>query len=480
MEIGYVKSIRGPLAYLEGLPSARLGDLVKSETEVLGFVSALLANDVEVLLVKKGDVRPGMAFFPTGENLSVPVGDFLLGRTIGPLGDAVDGKGPIPKDPKTLTPLEAPAPGVADRTFIKEQFPTGISMIDTLIPIGKGQRELLLGDARSGKTGFILDVIANQKGRNVICVYGCIGKPATDVFDLRSALEAAGALDYTVFVASFSGDGTPLIFLTPRTVLAVATHFQRQGRDVLIVLDDMGSHAKVYREISLLAERTPGREAYPGDIFYEHAHLIERAGNFAPSAGGGSITALPVIELGLTDYTGLISTNLMSMTDGHLLFASELYGQGRRPAVDLFLSVSRVGQQTQNRIQTELAFKIKQLLTEAEQMATLTSFSVELPAYTRLLLARKAMIEELLKQPALMSIPISSQTILLAMPFCPFLEGKDEKFFMAFRKGIRAAFEENPKYQEFAKNMFNLASIDELIAKLNEIGPEIIAGLIKH
>ncbi|MCL4398033.1 F0F1 ATP synthase subunit alpha [Patescibacteria group bacterium] len=477
MEIGYVKAIRGPIVYLDGLPGAKLGDIVESDGGASGFVSGLNSDSVEILIIRNDDVKPGTAFKPTGRNLAVPVGDFLLGRGINPLGEPIDDKGAISKNQEVLQPLDQIAPGVAGREFIQEQFVTGVSLVDTIVPIGRGQRELILGDARSGKTGFLIDVVINQKHQDTICVYACIGKPATDVYDLMAAVKREKALDKTIFVVSFSADAAPLIYLTPKAAFAVAGYFQKQGKNVLVILDDLGAHAKIYREISLLAERTPGREAYPGDIFYEHAHLLERAGKFNKQTGGGSITALPVVELGLTDFVGFIPTNIMSMTDGHLLFSANLYNQGQRPAVDLLLSVSRVGQQTQKHVQTDLAFKIKQMVNEADRLASLSSFSTELPPETRLLLIRREMIMEILRQPPSVNISPAKQIVLLALPFCHFIEIKDEKFLVAFKKTVLDALDTEPRLKEFVSKALDLPSANELIKGLEELGP-VIMGII--
>lgn len=483
MEIGYVKSVKGSIAYLDGLPSVKIGDLVEENTtlpdrqKALGFVSALFPDKVEVMLIFSGEVRPGASFVPTGKTLSLLAGEFLLGRAINPLGMPIDGGPPIPQDGVTRMPLEPAVLGMATREFIREQFETGITVVDTVVPLGKGQRELVIGDARSGKSGFLIDIVINQKGKNVVCVYGCIGKPAADVCDFMGAIKRDGALKHTVFVASFSGDSSPLIYLTPKAALAVAAYFQQQGRDVLLILDDMGVHAKVYREVSLLGGRTPGREAYPGDIFYEHAHLLERAGCFNASAGGGSITALPMIELGLTDFTSFIATNLMSMTDGHLLFDATLYSQGQRPAVDLLLSVSRVGQQTQRKVQVELAFKIKQILTESARLVSLTSFSSELPPETRQLLAQKNMIMELLRQLPSTGISLAEQVVLMALPFCEFLKTKDEKFLVAFKKVIIESFRRNLKIKALVSEALDLPGVEELIRRVNELGGEFLAEI---
>lgn len=477
MEIGYVKAVKGPIVYLDGLPSSRIGDLVGSDSGAMGFISALMPDKVEVMLIRLDDVRPGESFSPTGQTLSLPVGDFLLGRAISPLGEPIDGGPPLPKTKVTEMSLEPTALGVADREFIREQFETGIMLVDTVAPIGKGQRELVMGDARSGKSGFLVDVVINQKDKGTVCIYGCIGKPATDVHDLMEALKRNQALKHVVFVASFSGDTPPLIYLSPKSALAVATYFQKLGKDVLLILDDMGVHAKIYREISLLGGRTPGREAYPGDIFYEHAHLLERAGCFNKAAGGGSITALPMMELGLTDFTGFISTNLMSMTDGHFLFDASLYSQGQRPAIDLLLSVSRVGQQTQHQVQVELGFRLKQILTEAARLVSLTSFSSELPPETRRLLTQKNMIMELLRQAQSVHISLAQQVVLMALPFCPFLSLKDEKFLLAFKGVMINSLRENPKVKALVDAALDFSGVDELIKKVDELGPEFLAAV---
>lgn len=470
-EIGYVKRVRNFLAYIDGLPGVKVSDLVQGEAGAFGYVSALHDNEVEVLLLE-GEATPGMSFRPAGRELSLPVGDFLLGRTINPLGHFLDGGAPLPKN-AIAVPLESPAPGIADREFITRQFTTGVTLVDTVLPIGCGQRELIIGDARSGKTGFVIDVIINQKNKNTICVYGTLGKPTTEIRNLISILEKNGAMAYTVVIASFSADAAPLIFLTPQAAIAVAQFFQKQGKDVLLVLDDLGSHAKIYREISLLSERPPGREAYPGDIFYQHAHLLERAGSFNKNVGGGSITALPLIELDLNDFTNFIPTNLMSMTDGHLLFRSAIYSQGIRPAADLFLSVSRVGQQTQNRLQNELAFKIKQLLSQAETLTTLASFSVELPLPTQIILRQKDMLTELMKQEALTEVPLVSQVIILSLPFTKWGQEKDGPFFRAAKNLLIKSLDENPALRELTKTIFDFKSLDDVIKKLDELSGEL-------
>ncbi|KKR80569.1 MAG: ATP synthase subunit alpha [Candidatus Daviesbacteria bacterium GW2011_GWA1_41_61] len=473
-EVGFVKSIKNFLAYLDGLPSARVNDLVVNDQGLRGWISALLPDTVEILLLDDGVVSPGQIFHCASQKMTVPVGEFLLGRAVNSLGVAIDGKGPLSKNTEiTYADLDPLAPGISSREFISQQFDTGITLVDTLIPLGQGQRELVLGDARSGKTDFLTNVIINQKHTGVICVYALIGKPVSEVRSLIDMLYLNDALKYTVVVAAASSDPAPLIFLTPQTAFAMAEYFQKQGKDVLIVLDDLGNHAKIYREIALLANRPPGRESYPGDIFYQHSHLLERAGNFKEEAGGGSITALPVIELNLGDFTTLIPTNLMGMTDGHLLFKASLYNQGQRPAIDVSLSVSRVGQQTQNRVQNSLATQIKQILAQASQLETVSRFSFELPASTQLVLKQREMLEELMKQPALGFTPKELQIVLLALPMTPFMQNRDREFVKKYKESLVKAFLGDPELVQITKATTTFKNDQELFLALEKVSNKL-------
>lgn len=367
--------------------------------------------------------------------------------------------------------LDQIAPGIETREFISTQFLTGITLIDTLLPIGRGQRELVIGDAHSGKTSVLLDAIINQKNTGVICVYASIGKPTVTVRNLIDALKANGALAYTVVVAASSADPAPLIYLAPKTAFTVAEFFQKKGRHVLLILNDMGIHAKIYREIGLLSNMPPGRESYPGDTFHQQAYLMERAGNFNSSAGGGSITALPVAELNLNDFTSLLPTNLMSMTDGHLLFKSSLYNQGRRPAVDIFLSVSRVGRQTQNPVLNLLSARVRRLLSQAQDLETVSRFSTELSPETQLILKRRILLEEVLKQESLTALPVPIQAILLSLPLTSFLQDKDRSFIDKYKKTLVQAFVKDPNLSKITKMVERLGSDEELIKLLEGAAP---------
>lgn len=470
-EVGYVTSSRNFLIHLDGFPSIKVNDMVESEAKLRGWVNSTSQNQIEVLMVDEGMIKLKSQFRRLNNRLGVTVGDFLLGRAVNPLGVPIDGKGLL-NSTKTSPNLELDreAPGIESREFISKQFLTGITIIDTLIPIGRGQRELVLGDAHSGKTGFLIDTVINQKNTGVICILALIGKPAVTVRNLIDTLRENDALSYTVIVATSSSEPAPLIFLTPKAAMTYAEYFQSRGKDVLLILDDLGLHAKIHREISLLGNKSPGRESYPGDIFYQHAHLLERAGNFLPKAGGGSITALPVIELNLNDFTTLIPTNLMSMTDGHLLFKASLHSQGQTPAIDISLSVSRVGRQTQDRLSNLLSTKIRQVLSAAADLETLARFSTELPADTQLTLSRRELIMELLRQEPLTLVPKQIQVILLALVFTTFLQDKDRTFIEAHKKTIIDAFLKHPALTPITKSVSKLKTDEELIKLLEGAG----------
>ncbi len=471
-EVGYVVSVKDFLVQLDGLPTSRINDMVQSETGERGWVNSLNSETVEILMLDEGRILPKSLFKRLPARLGVAMGDFLLGRSINPLGIPIDGKGLLTKSKATpILELEKQAPGIESRQFITKQFLTGITLIDTLVPIGQGQRELILGDSHSGKTGFLIDVLVNQRNTGIICVIALIGKPSVAVKNLIEILRSNKALSYTVVVATSSSDPAPLIFLTPKTAFSVAEYFQRQGRDVLLILDDLGSHAKIYREIALLSNKSPGRESYPGDIFYQHAHLLERAGNFLPASGGGSITALPVIELNLTDFTTLIPTNLMSMTDGHLLFKAGLRAIGQTPAIDISLSVSRVGRQTQDPVSNLLSTRIRQVLSEAAEMETLSRFSSELPAETQLILRRREQILELLKQDPLTPTSKPVQVILLGLPFTAFFKDKNRGFVEKYRTTMIGAFLKHPQLIPITKAVNKLNTDEQLIKLLEGAGP---------
>lgn len=471
-EVGYVVSNRDFLIHLDGFPTIRVNDMVESDGGARGWVNSLASNSIEVLMLDEAKITPKQLFKKLPSRLGVVVGDFLLGRAINPLGIPIDGKGPASRlKSNTVMPLEKNAPGIDSREFITKQFLTGITLIDSLIPLGKGQRELVMGDAHAGKTGFLLDVIINQKNTGTICIVALVGKPSVVVKNWIDILRSNNALDYTAVVATTSSDTAPLIFLTPKTAVTVAEYFQGKGANVLLILDDLGAHAKIYREISLLGNKAPGRESYPGDIFYQHAHLLERAGNFLPKFGGGSISVLAVIELNLNDFATLIPTNLMSMTDGHLLFKSALRSQGQIPAIDISLSVSRVGRQTQDHVSNLISSKVRQVLSEASDLETISRFSSELPPETQLTLRRREQIMEILKQEPLTAVPRQIQMILLSLLFTSFFKDKNRPFIEKYKRVISQAFLTHPQLMTITKSLDKFKTEEELIKVLEGTGP---------
>jgi F-type H+/Na+-transporting ATPase subunit alpha len=374
--------------------------------------------------------------------------------------------------------LDRKAPNISMRKFITDQFITGITLIDTLIPIGKGQRELVLGDAHAGKTAFTIDLILNQKGNNVICIYASIGKPISQLKSFLEVLNSTGAISYSVVIAASSSEAAPLIYLTPQTAFTIAEYFQKTGRDVLLILDDIGSHAKIYREISLLSGKTPGRESYPGDIFYQHSHLFERAGYFKDENGGGSITAFPVLEVNLADFATFLPTNLVGMTDGHLLFNSNFRNQGKTPAIDISLSVTRVGKQTQKRLQNLLSGRIRELLAKASELETISKFSAELPFQTRLILKQKEILDELLNQENATRILVAEQTFLLGLAFTPLFLEKDADYIKKAKLAIIQAMAGDPQLQAFLKKIPSMESLDDFIKELTSLLPVISKYLV--
>lgn len=477
-EVGFVTDIKGFLVQIDGLPSAQINNLVTSKANIRGWVTALLENKIQVLMLDEGNISPGEQFDLSEQKLTVNVGEFLLGRAINPLGQPVDGKG-LFSATSNLNPTsldQDDVPGIDKRQFINAQFETGIVVIDSLIPIGKGQRQLLVGDPRSGMADFLTNIIINQKNKDFICIYASIGKPIQEIRNLIDTLHTNSAFSRTTVIATASSDPAPLIYIAPKVAMAMAEYFQKKGKDVLLILDDMGNHAKIYREIALLSDRIPTRESYPADIFHEHAALMERAGYFGNNCGGGSITALPVISINLSDVTSYIPTNLMAMTDGHLLFKSALYTQGQRPAVDISQSVTRVGSQTQTTIQKIVALKIRTLLTRANQLQSLTHFSTELAEDTRIITHQGKLIEEILKQESLTFISKEVQLIMMGLVLTGFLVKRDLEFLKRNKGKIIQLLNTDKDYAIAKQQALNCHSEKELLQTL----AGIILGLEKH
>lgn len=472
-EIGYVVKSKEYIAYIEGLPTAKINDIVMGGNGERGIVSSLEENYVVVLILDKTKVRPGVTFYRKPDGIQLPLGTALLGRTISPLGDALDAKGDLPHG-RTKLNTEVIASGISTRAEIFEQLKTGISMIDLLLPIGKGQKELIFGEPRSGKTTFLLDVIANQKNRNIICIYGALGKSEIDVKRLAQNLDTVGASSYSVIVAALASDPAPLIAITPTVAFAIADFFLANDHDVLLILDDLGTHAKYLREIALLSEQVPGRESYPSDIFHQHAHLIERAGNFKTKDGKTiSLTLLPVMETNFENLTTLIPTNLISSTDGHLLFSSSLHSQGQYPPIEIERSVTRVGRQTQTTIAKVMSDKIRSLLAEYRDLLSFSRFGSEITYKTQLIIKRGQLATELLKQEPLEKVPTEHQVALFSLIFTRFLVDKDIEFLIGNKKKIIAGMKVTPEFKELMTNIPNL-TIEQLIDQVNSLESVLI------
>ncbi|OGG02457.1 hypothetical protein A2W14_06135, partial [Candidatus Gottesmanbacteria bacterium RBG_16_37_8] len=384
-EVGFVVKAQDYLLYLEGLPSVKIEDIILSEKGGRAIVTALDHEKIEALMLDHDRPAPGDSFTIDKTGIRLPPQVRLIGRAINPLGIPIDGKGGFQLGDERIN-FGIIAPGVDSRRIISDQLYTGITIVDTLLPIGKGQRELIFGEPRSGKSPFLLDVILNQKGKSIICIYVAIGKAEIDVKKFIKELTEEGGQSYTLVIAATSSDSAPLISIAPAVGCSVAEYFVKSGRDVLMIFDDMGLHAKYLREIGLLSGRVPGRESYPADIFFAQSHLVERAGNFNANWGNASITLLPVIETDLENFTALIPTNIMSMTDGHILFSASLRSQGQYPSIEPDLSVTRVGHQTQRPLHKFLADKIRSLIADYHELERYGRFGSELTPETQRLL----------------------------------------------------------------------------------------------
>jgi F-type H+/Na+-transporting ATPase subunit alpha len=426
-EAGFITEAKEYLITLEGLPSVRINDVIVSSTGNRALVTGLLGDRIEALLLDRADIRVGEAYSFKDRGTTFPLGGELFGRVLNPLGDTLDGKGPL-KAQQVSCRIEVVAPNMNARQDVSRRFETGVVLLDVLIPLAFGQRQLIVGPTGSGKNVFLEQVIRNQKGKKVVCIYALIGKPLSYIHDMVGRLLSEGGNAETIVITAFSEESAPLILITPSIAFSVAESFSSQGHDVLLVLDDLGTHAKYLREIALLSGRIPGRESYPGDIFYQHAHLMERAGQFNKTVGGGSITLLPVLETGIEDLTNLISTNLMAATDGHLLFQSDLHAQGFYPALAITKSVTRVGRKAQSSLGRELALKLMALLADYERQQEFSHFGTQLSQETRTTLTRGAQLRALLKQDPLQSLELSVADVLLTLLFTSLCKDTDASF----------------------------------------------------
>ena len=411
-EIGVVTYVADGIVAVDGIDHACYGEIVIFDCGVKGMVQDIRRDDIGVILFgKETEIFEGSRVVRTGKIAGMPVGEGFLGRIVDALGNPIDGHGEI--DAAGYRPLENPAPSVVDRESVNVPMETGILAIDSMFPIGRGQRELIIGDRQTGKTSIAMDTILNQKGKGVICIYVAIGQKASTVAQLVNTLKKKGAMDYTIVVSATASDPAPWQYIAPYSGAALAEYFMYNGKDVLIVYDDLSKHAVAYRAISLLLERSPGREAYPGDVFYLHSRLLERSARITKEIGGGSITALPIIETQAGDVSAYIPTNVISITDGQIYLESELFNAGQRPAVNVGLSVSRVGGAAQNKAMKKAAGSIRIDLAQYREMEVFTQFSSDLDDNTKKQLAHGSALMELLKQPTGSPLSMEQQVVIL-------------------------------------------------------------------
>ena len=411
-EVGVVNWVGDGIANVDGIDHAFYGEIVIFDCGVKGMVQDVRRDEIGVILFGRDtEIKEGTKVVRTGKMAGLPVGDGFLGRIVDALGAPLDGQGEISAD--GFRPVECPAPSIVDRKSVSQPMETGLLSIDSMFPIGRGQRELIIGDRQTGKTSIATDTIINQKGKDVICVYVAIGQKASTIAKLVNTLKENGAMDYTIIVSATAADPAPLQYIAPYAGTALAEYFMYSGKDVLIVYDDLSKHAVAYRAISLLLERSPGREAYPGDVFYLHSRLLERSARITPEAGGGSITALPIIETQAGDLSAYIPTNVISITDGQIFLESELFNAGQRPAVNVGLSVSRVGGAAQTKAMKKAAGSIRIDLAQYREMEVFTQFSSDLDDATKKQLAHGRALMELLKQPLSRPFSMAEQVIIL-------------------------------------------------------------------
>ncbi len=411
-ETGTVLMVGDGIARVSGLANCMAGELLEFEDGSFGMAQNLEENSVSVVLFGSGEaISEEQMVKRTGKVVSVPVGEALIGRVVNALGQPIDAAGPI--SASEYQPIESPAPGICERQGVCQPLQTGIKAIDSMVPIGRGQRELIIGDRQTGKTTIATDTILNQKGKDVICIYVAIGQKRSTVASLVENLEKNGAMDYTIVVAATASEASPLQYIVPYTGCAMGEYFMHQGKDVLIIYDDLSKHAVAYRALSLLIRRPPGREAYPGDVFYLHSRLLERAAKLDDAHGGGSLTALPIIETQAGDISAYIPTNVISITDGQIFLESELFHSGVMPAVNPGISVSRVGGNAQIKAMKKVAGTLKLIYSQYRELASFAQFGSDLDADTKMRLEQGARIVEVLKQKQNAPVPVEKQVAIL-------------------------------------------------------------------
>ncbi len=469
-EVGNVILVGDGIARVYGLRECMANELLEFEDGSFGMAQNLEEETVSVaLLSDDNNIREGTVVKRTGRVLSVPVGDAMLGRVVDALGKPIDGKGPI--STKETRPIESEAPGIIERKSVSVPLQTGIKAIDSMIPIGRGQRELIIGDRQTGKTEIAIDTIINQKNTDVICIYVAIGQKSTSVVQLVNELTKNGAMDYTIVVSASASESAPLQYIAPYAGCAMAEYFRQQGKDVLIIYDDLSKHAVAYRALSLLIRRPPGREAYPGDVFYLHSRLLERAACVAPEYGGGSITALPIIETQAGDVSAYIPTNVISITDGQIFLETELFHSGIMPAINPGISVSRVGGSAQLKAMKKVSGELKLLYSQYRELQAFAQFGSDLDADTKSRLALGERIVEVLKQGRNAPIRVGCQVAIVYAVINGYLDSVEVNKVSEYEKDLFTLLEN--KYSDllkrFEEGYYEDSDVEALKAALTEM-----------
>lgn len=470
--VGTVIQVADGIARIHGLEKAMQGELLEFPNEIYGMVLNLEEDNVgAVLLGDSKNINEGDTVKTTGRVVEVPVGDAMLGRVVNALGQPIDGKGPIDSD--KFRPIERVASGVISRKSVDTPLQTGIKAIDAMVPIGRGQRELIIGDRQTGKTAIAIDTIINQKGQGVKCIYVAIGQKASTVATIVKTLEEYGAMDYTTIVVSTASELAPLQYISPYSGCTIGEEWMENGEDVLVVYDDLSKHAVAYRTLALLLRRPPGREAYPGDVFYLHSRLLERAAKLSDKLGGGSLTALPIIETQAGDVSAYIPTNVISITDGQIYLETEMFNSGFRPAVNAGLSVSRVGGSAQIKAMKKIAGPIRIELAQFRELAAFAQFGSDLDDDTKMKLAQGERIREILKQDQYQPMPVQYQVIIIYAAVNQYLLDIDVKDILRFEKGLFEFLDS--KHPEIPNAIRDTKVVsDEVDAELKKVIPEYI------
>lgn len=457
-DFGTVIQVGDGIARVYGLEKCMAGELLEFPGETYGMALNLEEDNVgAVILGSDREIKEGDIVKPTGKVVEVPVGQEMIGRVVNALGQPIDGKGPISAEEHR--PIEYPAPGVLQRKSVNQPLQTGIKAIDSMIPIGKGQRELIIGDRQTGKTAIAIDTIINQKEEDVICIYVAIGQKQSTVAQLVQTLENKGAMDYTIVVSATASEVAPLQYIAPYAGCAIGEHFMYQGKDVLIIYDDLSKHAVAYRAMSLLLRRPPGREAYPGDVFYLHSRLLERAAKLSDELGGGSITALPIIETQAGDVSAYIPTNVISITDGQIFLETELFFTGQRPAVNAGISVSRVGGNAQIKAMKQVSSKVKLELAQYRELANFSQFGSDVDADTKKRLDHGLILMEILKQPQYQPISVEHQVMIIYAAINNYLADLEITQVKPFEKELFDFMD--TQYPEVAKSIRTTGKLEE-------------------